>query len=348
MIPVGILGAAGMVGQRYAQLLAHHPWFQVTFLAGSPRTCGQVYEKATEGRAPSALADLKIDSVNAVEEALRRCQLVFSCIGDREVARTMEETYASAGLAVVSNTSAHRRTAAVPVIIPEINAHHLDALPFQPWKGPLIAKPNCSLQSYLLPLYALHRTHRLKRAIITTLQSISGAGFSGVASMDILDNLIPLIRGEEEKSEWEPLKILGKVTPQGIEAEESLRLSAHCNRVPVIEGHVACVSVEFDRKPSREEILYAWHNFRGLSLPSAPEMPIVYRPEADRPQPRLDRDAGKGMAISVGRLRECPVLDWRFVGLSHNTIRGAAGGGILNAELLITSEYWHGAKPPSL
>lgn len=334
-----------MVGLRYAQLLAQHPWFEVTFLAGSERSCGLTYDEASHGKSPPSLRHLKLAAIDAISHALDSCELLFSCIGDRKTAHDMELLYVSNGLAVVSNTSAHRDSPLVPVIIPEINAHHLEVLTQQPWKGSLLAKPNCSLQSYLLPLAPLHRTHRMKRVLITTLQAVSGAGFSGVGSMEILDNLIPLIRGEEEKSEREPLKILGEVTTEGIRPCIGIELSAHCNRVPVLDGHVACVSVEFETRPESHHILTAWDTVSPLSLPSAPRQPIVYRQEPDRPQPRLDRDAGNGMTITCGRLRPCPVLQWRFVGLSHNTVRGAAGGGILNAELLVTSRYWNGTKP---
>jgi aspartate-semialdehyde dehydrogenase len=336
-----------MVGLRYAQLLDRHPWFRVTFLAGSERTRGQTYQQATGGEAPASLAALPIHGLDALQPALERCELVFSCIGDRETAHSAEEKYATAGLAVVSNTAAHRGCPTVPVVIPEINASHLDVLPQQKWKAPLIAKPNCSLQSYLLPLATIHKSHRLKHAIITTMQAVSGAGRTGVGSVAILDNLIPFISREEEKNQTEPLKILGTVTKEGIRPASDIELSAHCNRISVLDGHIACVSVAFESNPSEEEILAAWSQCEGLALPSAPKRPILYRPEPDRPQPRLDRDASGGMSVTCGRLRPCPVLQWRFVGLSHNMIRGAAGGGILNAELLVTSHHWYGTQPPS-
>ncbi|MBN2518801.1 MAG: aspartate-semialdehyde dehydrogenase family protein, partial [Candidatus Altiarchaeota archaeon] len=242
----------------------------------------------------------------------------------------------------------HRHTPDVPMLIPEINPGHLDIIPIQKknrgWKnGFIVVKPNCSLQSYMAPLYALDSEFGVERVIITTLQAVSGAGHPGVSSWDAIDNVIPFIKGEEEKSEVEPLRILGRIEGNKIVPRNDWKVSAHCTRVPVLDGHMACVSVGFKEKPSKEEMLKIWKNFKAepqkLKLPLAPEQPIIYREEPDRPQPRLDRDVDKGMAVTVGRLRECNVFDWRFVGLSHNTVRGAAGGGILNAELLKAKGY---------
>jgi aspartate-semialdehyde dehydrogenase len=350
-IPVGILGATGIVGQQYIQLLQNHPWFEITWLAASERSAGKSYAEAVHHRwllhipIPEAIANVKVHSVEDASEAKKHCDLVFSALSGHEVEQ-IEENHAAAGLWVFSNASAHRKTSDVPILIPEINSHHLAIIPRQRqrrgWNtGCIVVKPNCSIQSYLIPLYALHKQFKIKRAIVTTFQAVSGAGHPGVASLDVMDNVIPYIPGEEEKSEWEPLKILGEIKGDAIEPLSSMVFAAHCNRVPVLDGHMACVSAEFEKKPALEEILHVWQNFRGApqeqSLPSAPEQTIVYRHEHNRPQPRLDRNTHRGMAVTVGRLRSCPVFDVRFVGLSHNTVRGAAGGGILNAELFISS-----------
>ena len=352
-IKVGVLGATGMVGQRYLSLLENHPWFEVTHLVASERSAGKTFQEAVHGRwhvdSPmlQTIASQKVYAVDDIAAAAKLCQFVFSAL-DTDIAKVYEEKYAAAGLPVVSNASAHRHTPDVPMLIPEINASHLEIIPHQQkkrgWdKGFIVVKPNCSLQSYLTPLYALHPTFKIKRAIITTLQAISGAGHPGVASFDIIDNVIPFISGEEEKSEREPLKIFGSIINGESVPTKDFTIAAHCNRVPVIDGHTACVSVEFEKKPTQKEILELWNNFRstqqGLDLPSAPKAHILYCKEPDRPQPRLDRSSEKGMAVSVGRLRKCNVFDFRFVGLHHNTIRGAAGGGILNAELLVANDW---------
>jgi aspartate-semialdehyde dehydrogenase len=361
-IPAGVLGATGMVGQRYITLLADHPWFEVRYVAASPRSAGKKYRDAVAGRwhhprdpAP-AVGGLTVEDagdLSRAEAANRRgdCAFVFSALemGKDEI-RALEEAYAAAGIPVVSNASAHRWTADVPMLIAEVNPHHADIIPAQRagrgWgKGFIAVKPNCSIQSYMTPLWALIQAgYGISRLVVTTLQAVSGAGYPGVPSLDIIDNVIPHIGGEEEKSELEPLKILGSVTGGKIENAPAPRISAHCNRVPVADGHIASVSLEFaSKKPSIEEIKNIWASFTAppqeLNLPMAPKQPIIFREEADRPQPRLDRDADKAMAVTVGRLRPCPVFDIRFTGLSHNTIRGAAGGGILNAELLKAKGY---------
>ncbi len=345
---VGILGATGMVGQRFIQLLEGHPWFEVSFVAASENSAGKIYSEAVEGRwhlpspVPEAVRNLVVGNVADVQSAVKSCSFVFSAL-ETDAARAFEEKYAEAGLPVVSNASAHRHTKDVPMIIPEINHSHLEIVKKQQknrgWsKGFIVVKPNCSLQSYMAPLYALHGRFKVKKVIVTTMQAISGAGHPGVSSLDITDNVIPLIKGEEEKSEKEPLKILGRVNGNEIAYAEGISISAHCNRVPVLDGHMACVSVSFERKPSRQEIIGAWKDFASLpqeiKLPLAPLHPIIYTEDPARPQTRLDRDNDKAMAVTVGRLRECNVLDWRFVGLSHNIVRGAAGGAILTAELL--------------
>ncbi len=347
-IKVGILGATGMVGQRFVQLLESHPWFEVSYVAASEQSAGKPYHAAVEGRwhlatpVPEPVRNLVVGNVADTAAAGKACGFVFSAL-ETEAAKAYEEKYAAAGLPVVSNASAHRHTKDVPMLIPEINPEHLGIIPAQKkargWgRGFIVVKPNCSIQSYMAPLFALKKEFGVKRVIVTTLQAVSGAGHPGVASLDIVDNIIPLIKGEEEKSEQEPLKIFGKVTGSGIACDNSIRISAHCNRVPVIDGHMACVSVEFGKKPAKEQVIAAWKSFRGvpqeLGLPSAPLQPIIYTGDPARPQSRLDRDNDKGMAVTVGRLRDCNVLDYRFVGLSHNIIRGAAGGAILTAELL--------------
>ena len=352
-LKIGVLGATGMVGQNYISLLEGHPWFEVAHLVASPSSVGKKYSDAVAGRwhmkkdIPENARNLKVYSIDDLENAKKHCDFVFSAL-DSNTAKEWEEKYAANDIPVVSNASAHRHTSDVPMLIPEINPYHLDIIPIQRknrgWKKGFIAvKPNCSIQSYLAPLFALHKKFKIKKAIITTMQAVSGAGHPGISSFDIVDNVIPFIGGEEEKSENEPKKILGRIEGNKFVYDESFEISAHCNRVNTIDGHMACVSAEFEKKPSKAEILKIWEDFKGLpqelKLPFAPRQPIIYKEEDNRPQTRLDRDNDKGMAVTVGRLRECNVLQWRFVGLSHNTIRGAAGGGILNAELLKAKGY---------
>jgi aspartate-semialdehyde dehydrogenase len=356
-INVGVVGATGMVGQNYLRLLSEHPWFRVTHVAASPRSAGIPYAEAVAGRwvmagpIPREIATLRVADARDLEVARRRCALVFSALGmEKKIVRELEERYGATGFPVISNNSAHRHTPDVPMIIPEVNPQHTDIIPAQResrgWdEGLILVKPNCSLQSYLPPVYALIEAgYPVESIVVTTLQAISGAGYPGVPSADILGNVVPFIRGEEEKTEQESLKILGTIEDGKFVYADSLTISAHCNRVPVIHGHTACVSLKFRaEKPSIPEIIALWSTFEAapqrLNLPSAPRPPIRYREEPDRPQPRKDRDAGRGMAITVGRLRKCPVLDIRFVALSHNTVRGAAGGAILSAELLKTQGY---------
>lgn len=357
-IRVGVIGATGMVGQNYIRLLRNHPWFDVVYVAASPRSAGKTYGEAVAGRwlmpEPSSepINRLVVEDANLVKSAKGRCELIFSAIeADKDTVRKLEEEYAENGMAVVSNNSAHRSTPDVPMMIPEVNPDHAELIQFQRkqrgWKNGLIAvKPNCSIQIYTTPLFALMNAgYQIESLIVTTLQAVSGAGFPGPASLQMIDNVIPYIKDEEKKSEQEPLRILGKLQDGKIIPENMLKISAHCNRVPVIDGHMACVSMKFNgRKPSIEEITKIWKNFVGepqrLELPSAPPHAIIYREEVDRPQPRMDRDAGRGMAVTVGRLRECNVFDYRFVALSHNTVRGAAGGAILTAELLKAKGYF--------
>lgn len=354
-ISVGVLGATGMVGQRYIKLLENHPWFKVTYVAASPRSAGKTFASAVEGRwligsdIPSSVAPLIVEDANNPKQAVKKCSFVFSALEmDKAAVKALEEEYASNGIPVVSNASANRWTDDVPMLIPEINPDHTDIIALQQknrgWdKGFIAVKPNCSLQSYMAPVYALIKAgFPIKRMIVTTMQAVSGAGYPGVSSFDMIDNVVPYIGGEEEKTERECLKILGSIDGERFKNADFPRVSAHCNRVPVRDGHTACVSLEFDlsedKKPSLAEIEAVWNDFRGfpqeISLPSAPIKPIHIRKEANRPQPSRDRDTDKGMAVVVGRLRPCEVFDIRFVALSHNTKRGAALGGILNAELL--------------
>jgi aspartate-semialdehyde dehydrogenase len=356
-IKVGVLGATGMVGQNFLRLLSNHPWFEVAHLAASASSAGKKYSDAVAGRwhmrenIPKELRDIVVEDASNLEKAIGKCELVFSAVEmDKQAIIAMEAEYASKGFAVVSNNSAYRSIEDVPVVIPEINADHLSMIPDQQknhgWsKGFIVVKPNCSIQSYMLPVYALIKAgYSVDQMIITTLQALSGAGYPGPAAIDLVDNIIPYIAGEEEKSEVEPSKILGKMWNGRFVPDETIKISAHCNRVPVTDGHTACVSLQFvGNKPKMDEIIDIWQNFTALpqelKLPSAPIPPIVYRTELDRPQPQKDRNAGKGMTITVGRLRRCNVFDYRFVGLHHNTIRGAAGGAILIAELLKAQEF---------
>lgn len=351
-IKVGILGATGMVGQYYIRLLSNHPWFEIAYLAASPASAGKKYGEAVAGRwhmpeeIPEAVGQMVVENAGDVASAVGKCCLVFSAVEmDKQSIIATENEYARKGFAVVSNNSAHRHTEDVPVIIPEINPQHLEIIPYQQkrngWdKGFIITKPNCSIQSYMLPLHALLKGgYKVDKMLVTTLQAVSGAGYPGPSSFDMIGNIIPFISGEEEKSEVEPVKILGIIQDGKLVKYDALRISAHCNRVPVVDGHIACVSLQFTgRKPAPDDIIRLWQEYcsipQELGLPSSPAHAIIYRSEIDRPQPKQDRDAEKGMAVTVGRLRTCNLLDYRFVGLHHNMIRGAAGGSVLSAELL--------------
>ena len=359
-IPVGILGATGMVGQHYLQLLANHPWFEVCFFASSELSAGKSYGEAVAGRwhmntaIPERFLNMHVSSIEDIALAKSRCHFVFSAVSN-DAAKVYEERYAESGLPVISNAGYHRKSSDVPVLIPEINPDHAKIIPIQQknrrWeKGFIVVKPNCSIQSYMIPLSPLHQRFGVKRLAVTTLQAVSGAGYPGVSSLDMIDNVIPYIANEEEKTEQEPLKIWGHIEGNGISSTRDIAISAQCNRVPVLDGHLACVSVEFEQRPCEEEILSLWGSFKGvaqeLQLPSAPSQPIIYRYESNRPQPRHDKGAGNGMSVTVGRLRECPLFHYRFVGLSHNTIRGAAGGGVLNAEFLLKQGYLDQGQTP--
>lgn len=339
-IPVGVLGGTGMVGQHFIKFLRNHPWFEVTWVGASDRSAGKKYSEATawrlDGEMPTGVRDLTVNDSKPGNGAPR---LMFSAM-DASVATEIERAFAEAGHVVVSNSKNHRMEPDVPLLVPEINADHLKVVPLQQrqrgWKGQIATNPNCSTVVLTMGLAAF-KPFGIKRVICTTLQAISGAGYPGVASMDINANVIPYIGGEEEKMQIETQKILGDFTGDRITPLDA-RVSAHCNRVPVVDGHTVTVSVELERKPSREEAIRAIQEFQGepqrRKLPSAPAQPVVYLEAQDRPQPRRDVERDNGMTVFVGRLRDCPVLDYKFVALGHNTVRGAAGAAVLNAELM--------------
>ncbi len=339
-IAVGILGATGVVGQRFIQLLEHHPWFEVAWLAASDRSAGQSYGDAARWRLKTPIPERvrKMHVSNAVPEGAPR--VIFAAL-DAGIAREMEPQFAAAGCAVVSNSSAFRMQADVPLVIPEVNADHLSLIEKQSWRkvsgGYIVTNPNCSAIGLVVALAPLHRNFGVESLFVTTMQAVSGAGYPGVASLDILGNVIPYIPKEEEKMEEETRKLLGRVNSDHVEMA-GFSMTAHCNRVAVEDGHTESVSVKLKKQASAEEVIAVLSEFRStpqeLQLPLAPEQPIVYDATPDRPQPRFDVDRGKGMTVTVGRLRPCGVLDWKFTVLSHNTIRGAAGAALLNAELL--------------
>ncbi|MDP6670210.1 MAG: aspartate-semialdehyde dehydrogenase [archaeon] len=335
---VGILGATGAVGQRFVQLLENHPWFEVTELAASERSAGKSYTEAVAGRwkisadIPEYARDMQ---VKACKPGLD-CDLVFGAL-DSSVAGPIESEFAKEGYFVVSNSRNHRFDDDVPLMSAEVNPEHLKLLARQKTKGKIVTNSNCTIMGVTLTLKALMDAFGLEEAMLFSMQAVSGAGYPGVPSLDILGNIVPFISGEEEKTEIEPLKILGTLTDGGIE-NAKFKISAHCNRVPVYNGHTVCVSVKLGKKAGIEEFKKALADFKGepqrLKLPSAPEHPILLREEPDRPQARLDLMAGNGMATTVGRIRKDPLMDFKFVTLSHNTVRGAAGAAILNAELM--------------
>jgi aspartate-semialdehyde dehydrogenase len=343
--PVGVLGATGVVGQRFIQLLEHHPWFEVAWLAASDRSAGLAYGEATKWRLktslPAKIAAMKV-SPAAPDGAPR---VIFAAL-DAGIAQELEPKFASAGRAVVSNSSAFRMADDVPLVIPEVNPDHIRVLEQQKWyhdcKGFIVTNPNCSAIGLVMALKPLQVKFGLEKIFVVTMQAVSGAGYPGVASLDILGNVIPYIAKEEQKMEEETRKLLGSVNGAGFKMAE-LEMSAQCNRVAVEDGHTESVSIKLRSKASAEEIIDAWTSFRELpqekKLPSAPPEPLIYDPAPDRPQPRFDLERGAGMATSVGRLRPCGLLDWKFTVLSHNTIRGAAGAALLNAELLKCQGY---------
>jgi aspartate-semialdehyde dehydrogenase len=346
---VGILGATGMVGQRFVHLLDGHPWFQVVAVAASPRSAGKPYAQAVQGRwampseIPPAIADLVVGDVQDVDRLSGEVAFVFSALDmDKQEIRDLEDNYARHECPVVSNNSAHRWTPDVPMIMPEINPEHLDVIQAQrrrlgTRRGFVVVKPNCSIQPYVPAFHAL-ADHCPTRAVVCTYQAVSGAGKTLATWPEMVDNIIPYIGGEEDKSVREPLKIWGRVEDGEIVPAEGPVMSAQCIRVPVSDGHMAAVSVSFEKKPPVDLILQRWASFAGkpqeLELPSAPRPFLHYFGEDTRPQTKLDRDLGHGMAIAIGRLREDNLFDYKFVALSHNTVRGAAGGAVLIAELL--------------
>ncbi len=333
-----MLGATGTVGQRFVQLLERHPWFRVAEVMASDQSAGKAFGRALNGRwklatpIPQDVLDLKVKGPG---EKLRS-RILFSAL-DASVAGDLEERYARQGHFVSSNARNHRMDPLVPLVIPEVNRDHLDLLDRQKFQGGgIMTNPNCSTIVLAMALAPLHRAFGVESALVTTFQATSGAGYPGVPSLDILGNVIPYISGEESKMESETLKILGRLTPRGIEPAD-FAVSAQCHRVPVLDGHLEAVSVKLKRKTSLKQLLAALRGFRPLAkldLPSAPREPIAVRLEDDRPQPRLDIDREGGMGVTLGRVRPCSVLDWKFDALGHNTIRGAAGAAILNAELL--------------
>ena len=337
--PVGILGATGMVGQRYIQLLENHPWFEVAWIAASDRSSGKTYAEAAKWRLDSALPEriAKMPLSPATPEGAPK--IIFASV-DAAFARELEPAFAAAGCAVVSNSSAFRMAENVPLVLPEVNADHLCLIEEQSWRkesgGFIVTNSNCTVMGPVLALKPLDDRFGVEQIFATSMQAVSGAGYPGVPSMDILDNVIPFIGGEEEKMEAEALKLLGKLEGNAVRPLAA-RMSASCNRVAVVDGHLVNLSIKLRKPATREEVLAAWAEFRplaGRDLPMAPELPVHYAPQDDRPQPRLDRNRDKGMAATVGRLRPCNILDWKFSVLSHNTVRGAAGATILNAELL--------------
>jgi aspartate-semialdehyde dehydrogenase len=341
--PIGILGATGMVGQRFIQLLEHHPWFEVAWLAASDRSSGKPYGEAAKWRLDTPLPESIARMTVSPAEPEGAPKIIFAAL-DAAIARELEPKFANAGCAVVSNSSAYRMAPNVPLVIPEINADHLHLIEEQPSRressGYMVTNPNCSTIGLVMALKPIEERFGIEQIFVTTMQAISGAGYPGVPSMDILGNVIPYIGSEEEKMEAETLKLLGQLEGHAV-TPLAAKISAHCNRVAVEDGHTESVSIKLGNKLGRpvtqEDILAAWAEFRPLAgqhLPMAPDQPVEFAPQQDRPQPRLDRNRGRGMAVTVGRLRPCKVLDWKFTVLSHNTIRGAAGAAILNAELL--------------
>lgn len=343
-IEVGVLGATGMVGQNFIRFLDGHPWFEVTWLGASDRSAGKPYHEAApwrlEGDMPETVARMTVQECKPETKAPR---LVFSAM-DASVATEIERAFAEAGHYVVSNSRNHRMEADVPLLVPEINAAHLKLVEHQHkrgWKGAIVTNPNCSTVALTMGLAPL-KPFGITQVIATTMQAVSGAGYPGVASFDIVGNVVPFIGGEEPKMETETLKILGEFAGDHIDFLPA-RVSAHCNRVPVLDGHTVTVSVSLSRKAALQELIEAYDAFTAepqkLKLPSAPPKPVLYLHAENRPQPRRDALRDKGMTVTVGRLRTCPVLDYKFVCMAHNTIRGAAGAAVLNAELMVAQGY---------
>jgi aspartate-semialdehyde dehydrogenase len=346
-LPVGILGATGIVGQRFVQMLEHHPWFEVAWLAASDRSEDKSYGEATRWRMKTAIPERVAEMRVSPARPEGAPKIIFAAL-DSSIAAELEPRFAEAGCAVVSNSSALRMQSDVPLVIPEVNPGHLKLLECQSWRrksgGFVVTNPNCSAIGLVMALAPLEKDFGIETVMAVTMQAVSGAGYPGVASLDILGNVIPYIAKEEEKMEEETLKLLGSVNGSHV-ISAGFAMSAQCNRVAVEDGHTESVSVKLKKKAHPPEIIKAWNEFRSapqeLQLPSAPEQPVRYVQSADRPQPRLDADCGRGMTATVGRLRPCAVLDWKFTVLSHNTIRGAAGAAVLNAELLKVQGYFN-------
>ena len=350
-LKAGIIGATGMVGQRFITLLNNHPMFEISVLAASSRSAGKKYEDAVAGKwkmteeIPDSVKEMVVYDAADVKTVSSMCDFTFCAVDmKKDEIRALEEAYAKAETPVVSNNSANRSMSDVPMVIPEINPDHIKIIDEQKkrlgtTRGFIAVKPNCSIQSYV-PLLTPLKEYGIKEVVVCTYQAISGAGKTFNEWPEMVDNVIPYIGGEEEKSENEPLKIWGEIKDGAIVPAASPVITTQCIRVPVSDGHTAAVFVKFDKKPSKEEILSSWKSFgNGLGLPSSPEQFIHYFEEDNRPQAKLDRNSDKGMAIFAGRLREDKVYDYKFVGLSHNTLRGAAGGGVLIAEFLASKGY---------
>lgn len=351
---VGILGGTGMVGQRFIALLENHPWFNVTTIAASPRSAGRTYEEAVEGRwkmdtpIPESVKNIVVKDVMDVEGVTKDVDFVFSALAmSKDEIKELEEKYAKTETPVVSNNSAHRWTPDVPMVIPEINPEHLEVIPYQrkrlgTKRGFIAVKPNCSIQSYT-PVLAAWKEFKPYEVVVSTYQAISGAGKNFKEWPEMEGNIIPFISGEEEKSEKEPLRVFGKVKKGEIVPADNMIITSQCIRVPVLYGHTATVFLNLRKDASKKELIQALREFKGkpqeLKLPSAPKHFIQYLEEDDRPQVNLDVNYENGYGVSIGRLRKDKLFDWKFVGLSHNTVRGAAGGGVLCAELLVAEKY---------
>lgn len=353
-LKVGILGGTGMVGQRFISLLENHPWFEVKVIAASPRSAGKTYEEAVGGRwkmttpMPEAVKNIVVVDVNEIEKVASQVDFCFSAVDmTKEEIKKIEEEYAKAEVPVVSNNSAHRWTPDVPMVVPEINAEHMNVIEFQKkrlgtTRGFIAVKPNCSIQSYA-PVLTAWKEFEPYEVVVTTYQAISGAGKTFKDWPEMEGNIIPYIGGEEEKSEKEPLRIWGKIEDGVIKPADDIKITSQCIRVPVLNGHTAAAFVKFKKKPTKEQLIEKLVTFSGvpqeLNLPSAPKQFIQYLEEDNRPQVNLDVNYENGMGISIGRIREDSIYDWKFVGLSHNTVRGAAGGAVLCAELLKAQGY---------
>jgi len=353
-LKVGIVGGTGMVGQRFVTLLENHPWFEVTTIAASRNSAGKTYEEAVANRwklssgIPEKVKQIVVKDASNIEEVAGEVDFIFCAVDmKKEEIRALEEAYAKTETPVVSNNSAHRWTPDVPMVIPEINPGHIRVIEAQRKRlgtknGFIAVKPNCSIQSYVPALHPL-KAFGPTKVLACTYQAISGAGKSFADWPEMVDNVIPFIGGEEEKSEQEPLRIWGEIRDGAIVKTDAPLITPQCIRVPVTDGHMAAVYVSFEKKPSREEIIQLWRSFKGrpqeLELPSAPNPFLTYFEEDNRPQTRLDRDLGNGMGVAIGRLREDTLFDYKFVSLSHNTVRGAAGGAVLIAELLKAEGY---------